>query len=224
MKNPLHKFKIYKYGFTLAEVLITLVIIGVIAALTIPAVINNTKDQEFKSQFAKAYSTIMQAIHKTEMNDFFGYAQCYYLNASGAPTCSECRAFYDAMAKNLHVQKICKGNSKADGCVPTYQIYQSGGCPGFNQSPLDNDAYSYVLSDGQIIIVYKDSAGTIAPLFLIDINGHKAPNAYGKDLFAFMIAKNDSGMFLSGNAGCFSPVKGGRSTTQMILYALAGKK
>jgi len=37
MENSLRKFKIFKSGFTLAEVLITLVIVGIIAAMTIPA-------------------------------------------------------------------------------------------------------------------------------------------------------------------------------------------
>ena len=43
-----------KLGFTLAEVLITLVIIGVIAAMTIPTLMNNTNSQEFRSAFKKA--------------------------------------------------------------------------------------------------------------------------------------------------------------------------
>ena len=38
-----------KKGFTLAEALITLVIIGVIAALTIPAILVNTEQHEYKS-------------------------------------------------------------------------------------------------------------------------------------------------------------------------------
>ena len=190
--------------------------------MTIPTAFNNTKDQERKSQFAKAYSTINQAIYKTNMNDFFGYAQCYYLSGSGAPTCDECNAFFDTLAKNLQVQKVCKGNSKSDGCVPTYQSYQNSGCPGFSQNGLDNSAYSYVLSDGQIIIVYKTSS-YLYPLFLIDINGHKGPNAYGKDLFCFLIKKSDSGFVLK-DGGCFSVVSGGKYPNQMILYSLAGKK
>ena len=51
-----------RFGFTLAEVLITLTIIGVIAAMTIPTLMSNTSDQEFKTGFKKAISTINQAI------------------------------------------------------------------------------------------------------------------------------------------------------------------
>lgn len=51
-----------KLGFTLAEVLITLVIIGVIAAMTVPTLMNNTQGQENKTAFKKAISSMNQAL------------------------------------------------------------------------------------------------------------------------------------------------------------------
>ena len=51
-----------KLGFTLAEVLITLVIIGVIAAMTVPTLMNNTNAQEFRSALKKAISGTNQAL------------------------------------------------------------------------------------------------------------------------------------------------------------------
>ena len=50
-----------KKGFTLAEVLITLGIIGVVAAMTIPTLIQNTNSVKFASQFKKSVSTLSQA-------------------------------------------------------------------------------------------------------------------------------------------------------------------
>jgi len=50
-----------KSGFTLAEVLITLGIIGVVAAMTIPTLIANTNSAKFKSQFKKTLATLSQA-------------------------------------------------------------------------------------------------------------------------------------------------------------------
>ena len=49
-------------GFTLAEVLITLMIIGIVAALTIPSVISNYQQQEFKTGLKKAVSVLNKAI------------------------------------------------------------------------------------------------------------------------------------------------------------------
>ena len=52
----------FKKGFTLAEVLITLAIIGIVAALTIPSVISNAQQQEFKTGLKKAVSVLNEAI------------------------------------------------------------------------------------------------------------------------------------------------------------------
>ncbi len=51
-----------KSGFTLAEVLITLAIIGVVAAISIPSVISNSQQQEFRTGLKKAVSVLNQAI------------------------------------------------------------------------------------------------------------------------------------------------------------------
>ncbi len=51
-----------RQGFTLAEVLITLAIIGVVAAISIPSVISNSQQQEFKTGLRKAVSVLNSAI------------------------------------------------------------------------------------------------------------------------------------------------------------------
>lgn len=220
------KIQKFKQGFTLAEVLITLVIIGVIAALTIPTAINNTKEQELKSQFAKAYSTISQALYKTEMNDFYGYARCYYpynleTNVTQQYIPDDCVKFFNAFEKYLSVQKICKGNALSDGCIPKYKTYFSGWY-GYSENNINNVNYVYVLANGQIIIYYDIGA---LPLFLVDINGMKGPNDYGFDLFSFAIKKHDySGMYIGGDLDFPVRSSGSKTTNQMIEYSLAGKK
>ena len=71
-----------KHGFTLAEVLITLMIIGIVAALTIPSVISNYQQQQFKTGLKKAVSVLNEAIHTNitlegvtpnEAEDLFDY-------------------------------------------------------------------------------------------------------------------------------------------------------
>ena len=56
-------------GFTLAEVLITLMIIGIVAALTIPSVISNYQQQEFKTGLKKAVSVLNEAIQMNIINE-----------------------------------------------------------------------------------------------------------------------------------------------------------
>lgn len=51
-----------RFGFTLAEVLVTLTIIGVVASMTVPTLMNSTSTQEFSAGFKKIVSTLNQAI------------------------------------------------------------------------------------------------------------------------------------------------------------------
>ncbi len=63
-----------RFGFTLAEVLITLGIIGVVAAMTIPTLISNTNGAKFRSQFKKTLSTLNQAGLMSQAQYDFDYA------------------------------------------------------------------------------------------------------------------------------------------------------
>ncbi len=58
-----------KNGFTLAEVLITLGIIGIVAALTMPSLIQNSKRQETSARLKKFYSTMSQALIMAELDN-----------------------------------------------------------------------------------------------------------------------------------------------------------
>lgn len=158
------------------------------------------------------------------MNDFYGYAQCYYEKDENGTTIarSECSVFIDAFIKNLQVQKVCKGNSLSDGCIPVYQSHTTeANCPGYNHDYMNNNNWSYVLLTGQIINYCRSCS---VGLFLVDINGQKGPNAYGKDLFAFAIHKDSASNLFIEDSKCVSPVEGGRTTSEMIQYSLIGKK
>ena len=58
-----------KCGFTLAEVLITLGIIGVVAAITIPSLITQNRARVLRSQYLKSYSMIYQMVRLMENDD-----------------------------------------------------------------------------------------------------------------------------------------------------------
>ena len=62
-----------RFAFTLAEVLIALAIIGVVAAMTIPTLIANTNSAKFRSQFKKSLSTLNQAGLMAEAQFDFNY-------------------------------------------------------------------------------------------------------------------------------------------------------
>ena len=72
-----------KLAFTLAEVLITLGIIGVVAAMTIPTLMTNVKAKKLRTQFLKSYSIVQQAFKLMENDDVssdpttYGYGEYY---------------------------------------------------------------------------------------------------------------------------------------------------
>ena len=79
-----------KAAFTLAEVLITLGIIGVVAAMTIPTLINKYQDFSLKVQFKKTYAVLQQAARRAEY-EFTVQPKCYYwgVNPYGPAVCNE---------------------------------------------------------------------------------------------------------------------------------------
>ena len=63
-----------KKAFTLAEVLITLGIIGVVAAMTIPVLLVNTTSQKYRSKLKKTISTLSQAARMSDAQYGFDYS------------------------------------------------------------------------------------------------------------------------------------------------------
>ena len=83
-------------AFTLAEVLITLGIIGVVAALTIPSLIAAHKAHRLRAQFLKSYSTVQQVFKQMEADD-----------VSLDPSTYPSRTFYKTFMKYLQTPFDC---------------------------------------------------------------------------------------------------------------------
>ena len=175
-------------GFTLAEVLITLVIIGVIAAITVPSLINKTNNQEYVSRLKKAYSTLAQATNKIIAEE--GTPQA---NVGGWSSSAD--DIYNIYKKYLLNAKECDSDS---GC------FVQGAYKLLDNQPTGNwdtnTAYrKLVLTDGTQIMFENwispdcsqernGSRDWCARIF-VDINGAKKPNIVGRDVFGFVIKK-----------------------------------
>ncbi|MBR6162793.1 type II secretion system protein [bacterium] len=179
----------YKQGFTLAEVLITLVIIGVIAAMTVPTLINKTNNQEYVSKLKKAYSTLAQATNLiiaeegTPRVDKGGWA------TSGGN-------IYNLYKKHLVNAKECGSNT---GCWQQSATYG-------NSIRNNDNAYNLVLADGTQVYFdtvsedcsSQDWSGSdnVCASIHLDINGAKKPNKTGRDVFIFVI--KEQGLYPAG--------------------------
>ena len=173
-----------KNAFTLAEVLITLVIIGVIAAATIPTLINKTQKQETVAGVKKAYSTLQSAVHKIALEK--GYPQGDYSFITDA------NSFFDDFAKTVHAIKRCNG---LDGCIPLSVKALHGradGIANYTNAVITSDGFVYTFATSvspRYSGIPDEDNGNLIGIFWVDVNGHKGPQTFGKDLFFFVLIR-----------------------------------
>ena len=192
-----------KQGFTLAEILIALTIIGVIAAVTMPVLIGNSQDKELAAGLKKNYSVFKQVLTHY-------YADTgEMLTQSTENTAADSKRIKEALIKYVSNIKDCgygwesyDAANNTQSCIPfgkfgsiykTYNGNNLGGSAGaFDQG-------QFVLSDGTAVFLNADSPhGT---LISVDVNGfEKKPNRLGKDLFVFQLTQ-DGDLLPGGAAG-----------------------
>lgn len=217
-------------GFTLAEVLITLGIIGIVAAMTMPSLISNYKNKAIDAQFKRVYSNIYNAMKMIESRDGT-FPQCFYTYGKGTldeQKFSQCIDFYEKITKEMHVIKICKGNAYNDGCIPKYQgvntikEYEDTayiiGCGGYAQNNILNRNWAYVFNDGSILFTYaavSNNYNNWSGVFAIDVNGKKPPNKWGHDVFSFAFEEKKPGI-IQMVPTCSLREKGGRTSSDIL--------
>ena len=177
-----------KRAFTLAEVLITLGIIGVVAALVLPNAINGYKRKQLEVQFKKTASLIDQAIlnTKTEMgiDDFKDIISSNQNNKTALD--AEFIEINEVFEKQFKYVK--KSHNIDSGKVQHQEFFGQNRiyCNHFEPASISREAfYYYTLPDGSIIssIDYSPSLKEIH--IAVDINGVKGPNRRGYDIFLY---------------------------------------
>ena len=163
-----------KRGFTLAEVLITLGIIGVVAAITIPTVITNYKAARLKSQFLKSYSTIQQVFKRMQDDEISTDPSSYTDGAS----------FYKVFASYIAGATTC-------------YISNSPLCPKYGRDVYAGIRWMY-LDDGQILLpdgtllMFENMKNGSVVFVTVDLNGIKnPPNIEGYDTFTFQLINGE---------------------------------
>lgn len=160
-------------AFTLSEILITMVIIGIAAAMTIPIIINNIEDAQFKTAYKKAYSTISQAFLNAQQNgDIVPLTGTY--SAQGA------EANFAAMQGGFKLSKDCAGLALSN-CWSSGESFDS-------QATYVTILLSFIDTSGMAWRLRAPDSMNMTPVILVDTNANKGPNQYGKDRFPFLFA------------------------------------
>lgn len=187
-----------KTGFTLAEVLITLGIIGVVAALTIPNLIANYQEKVYISKARKAYYTLEQA---------FKYAIADYGQVNDWPVNHD---YYGSAGRDEEMTQIilpyingviktCTGDAQWNSkyCFSTkYTTPKGDNAPYWlNKKTLfmlkDGSSYSINTTvDGRWCVNSTTDYANHCGIITVDTTGPSGPNVAGKDYINFIITKN----------------------------------
>ena len=196
--------KIFK-AFTLSEVLIALVIIGVVSAITVPTLMNNINGNEYRQKLRKNFSNFTNAFNLAYGYDYNDFRYWDY-----SRTKNFLDDTYKTLSQYLYVSKYC-GYQK--GCFSRPKA-KNGNFASFSTEYgfSDNSSTIYfILNDGtqvgidfwrkeNVTNVFGVSKKLLDPnanlVIAIDVNGDKKPNTTGKDVFAFVLT--DKGLVPAG--------------------------
>lgn len=206
-KSILKGIKYKKKAFTLAEVLITLIVIGVVAAITVPVLMNNYRKEQYVTGFKKSYSSLQNGF-KT------------YIAVEGVSSVVDTtlwRAIAKVYAGNMDLKTVNNELSKIFSIADQRLI--------FFEEDVDKVLVKYkwlspdpaeqifggltlVLADGSIVYFMPYIQNEVLPTILeqmkarklkhttnyaeiyVDVNGVNKPNIVGRDLFGFILSED----------------------------------
>ena len=207
-------------AFTLAEFLITLAIIGVIAALVLPALMHKINFLIYKYQAKQEYSQFISTLRLISNENGQEY-NCYYGNGLFKTSTVNCANFWNDFFSKRSVINICKAGDLT--CRPiyktNYEVENSGGHKSHCTLSV-NDVRGYVLSNGVIYYPWLSNSGSngnFPQIFTLDINGKSGPNKFGYDVFYLHLYKNSKGEIVISNDVCESPIEKDGTTFADII-------
>ncbi len=159
-----------KYGFTLAEVLITLAIIGVVATLTLPALMTNTAEQQYMTGLKKGINTISEAGQMSESLAGFNFSSIADASA-GKGSCAEgTQSIYCLFEKRAKIDDMKSGDANK---APVSKLYTQDG-------DIKQDGNFVIFFQDGTALSYNPKANETTKAYnldaLFDVNGAKGPN------------------------------------------------
>lgn len=186
-------------GFTMAEILLSLTIIGVVAAITLPSLTGNINERTWNTQRKALYARMSQAVSLMPAQNGFGTTENYVTSG---------------LAKVLKINNICEKDKLTDCGLPakmvalTGSVFQvsdidtlfslnSGFSSAFLYSGINTNAVGFETQNRESIIAYYNPkctdfqyfngfdmpmARVMCANFIYDLNSSKGPNTMGKDI------------------------------------------
>lgn len=161
-------------GFTLAEVLITLGIIGVVAAMTMPTLINQTNGAQYKAAFKKSLSAISQAVTLSVAQDDLSFADTVGGETGSTEPGSDGPSVASLLKGKMNVIDVKRNGIYEE--IPTYPAGVSGATSLFGDTFLYFNDGSMFGFPNSLPVGYECHWGTRICVGFLDVNGSKGPN------------------------------------------------
>ena len=209
--NVLTSYRLKKCAFTLAEVLITLGIIGVVAAMTIPTLVAKYKEKELITKTKKTYSVIQNAVLLAKSKNDIIDDNTFLFDPSKTSA-----QVAENFSQYFNGAKLCL-DQNSNGCKDYYYDVKYA----TKEGGLSLDYPKIILTDGTVVTVRQhsscyrvsngdcvqdsngncivDADGNTTPATSIhpdcayiyfDVNGSKLPNQFGRDNYMLKVFTN----------------------------------
>jgi len=200
-----------KTGFTLAEVLLVITVIGVVASLTIPNLISSVQKKQYASGFKEANRLISEVTTNIKEDNGGTLVGAF-------ATATDMRDKYKTYLSTI---KQCPPT----GCVNNIVWITLAGEPKAWLSDLNTQSSVYLINGMifQFSRQYTNCDGTswgYCGYVMVDVNGLKPPNQLGRDVFRMLIAKD--GAWPDGSQRSTYQYTGGVTCNPTAPIALCG--
>ena len=169
-----------KHGFTLVEVLTTLMIIGVVAALVIPQVNIAYQRATLYAQFMKTYNSLVKAVAISSMSNGEVGVWSYNTDNTDVIISNYIKPYVRLLnEKEIPPYTLMDLNTNTIDALNNYISEKTGG--GRTQ---------YTFADGSSILVREITPE--GPVIMADVNGDRTPNMIGRDVYFFLLRERDN--------------------------------
>ncbi|MBQ3641190.1 type II secretion system protein [bacterium] len=212
----MHIKNVFKKGFSLAEVLVALTVIGVVAAITVPIIHKSADDEITVTKVKKFHSTMANAIRRASADNGPIRSWSKY-NHSGGWNETSAETFWLYLKPYINYMNDNCGSGQ---CYHPVSMKLLNGGPWPASYGTDIRYKKVVLSDGSVMWfrTHNNDSGEMCPsdggyphvcaVFWYDVNGDKAPNTLGKDIFVFYLKQDN-----------YTPNEGGMSQEILTMRA-----
>ncbi len=191
-------------AFTMAEILLSLTIIGVVAAITLPSLTGNVNERVWNTQKKALYARFSQAIALMPYLSGYGTFTAATESVSAVDTAAE-TFVTEGLSKVIKINNICDNEHLQDCGIPTSLTTLAGSASSFPTkiselnskmtSINDTKAAAFETQNGESVLVFYNpqcqtnlaekgfsTQPKMCANFVYDLNGNKGPNAVGKDI------------------------------------------